>query len=306
MNNLRLIKTITCQNLLGEAIQWNATDGAFWWTDIHGLTLHKYLLATEQHCIFPLNEKISSFCFDINNNLLAAFASGFAWFNPYTNARIDIARAEDTPGNRSNDGRCDRQGRFWMGTLVEQAQSKQQVAGLYCLDQKFRVTQHLSGLRISNALCWSPDGTTLYHTDSPTGQIYAYPFNIETGTLGHPRLLASTETGVEPDGACVDSEGFIWSAQWGGKRVRRYHPSGELSLELNLPVSQPTCCAFGGDDYSLLAITSANIGLTAAQQAHEPGAGNLFIFSTPFRGLAESRFNGYYFPVIDDQETVDA
>lgn len=290
MTQLQLIDIIPCANVLGEGIQWNSQDGAFWWTDIHGVRLHKYTLATKHHEHWPVSEKIASFCFDKNNRMLAAFASEFAWYDPVTGARESIGSAESILGNRSNDGRCDRFGRFWMGSLVEDKQTEDQSASLYVLEKDLSIKLRLSGLSISNALSWSPDNRTLYHADSPTHQIRAFDFNGETGELSNPRIFATTEEGVEPDGACIDAEGYLWNAQWGGSRVRRYAADGSLALQVDLPVSQVTCCALGGDDLSILGVTTARIGLSDEQLAREPKAGHVFLFQTPIKGLAEARF----------------
>ncbi|HSC68347.1 MAG TPA: SMP-30/gluconolactonase/LRE family protein, partial [Cellvibrio sp.] len=165
-----------------------------------------------------------------------------------------------------------------------------QCASLYSLKADGSVSQHLTGLHISNALCWSPDSRKLYHADSPTHSIRVYDFDVQTGALSNSKIFAQTETGIEPDGACVDAEGFLWNAQWGGSRVVRYAPDGNKNLVLDMPVSQATCVAFGGKNLNLLAVTSARIGLSDEVLQQQPHAGNLFIFETDFTGLPESRF----------------
>lgn len=292
MSALILIDTVPCANLLGEGVQWNHQDQCFWWTDILSGKLYRYRISDKQLTNWDLPERLGCFTFAKNDaRILAAFASGFAWFDPESGAVEWIAKPEaDVIGNRSNDGRCDRQGRFWMGTIVEQKNNPEQSAALYCLDHNFTVSKHFSGLMISNALCWSPDSRKLYHADSPTHSIRAYDFDAQTGELSNPEIFAHTEIGVEPDGACVDAEGFMWNAQWGGSRVVRYAPDGSKNLVLDMPVSQATCVAFGGNNLNLLAVTSARIGLSDEAFAQQPQAGSLFIFQTNFTGLIESRF----------------
>ena len=287
-----LIDTVPCGNLLGEGVQWNHLDGCFWWTDIHSATLYRYQLHSKKLSHWDLPEKLGCFAFAKHDSrLLGAFASGFAWFDIETGTLEWIAKPEaHLSGNRSNDGRCDRQGRFWMGTIVEQKNTPEQSAALYCLNSDGVVSQHFSGLHISNSLCWSPDSRKLYHADSPTHSIRVYDFDAASGELSNPQIFAHTEIGVEPDGACVDAEGFVWNAQWGGSRVVRYAPDGNKNLVLDLPVSQTTCVAFGGADLNLLAVTSARIGLSDEALARQPQAGHLFIFQTDFTGLPESRF----------------
>lgn len=292
MPNIKLIDTVPCANLLGEGVQWNHQDGCFWWTDIHSAKLYRYHLASKKLSQWDLPEKLGCFAFAKNDSrLLTAFASGFAWFDVETGTLEWIAKPEThLIGNRSNDGRCDRQGRFWMGTIREQQNTPDQCASLYSLKADGSVSKHLTGLHISNALCWSPDSRKLYHADSPTHSIRVYDFDARTGELTNAKIFAQTEPGIEPDGACVDAEGFIWNAQWGGSRVVRYAPDGNKNLVLDMPVSQATCVAFGGQNLNLLAVTSARIGLSDEALLQQPHAGNLFIFETDFTGLPESRF----------------
>lgn len=292
MIECKLLTTIPCKNLLGEGVQWNAQDGCFWWTDIHAAKLYRYHLINKQLSHWDLPEKLGCFAFaKYDSRMLAAFASGFAWFEPETGALEWIAKPEaHLIGNRSNDGRCDRQGRFWMGTIREQQTTPDQCASLYSLQADSKIHQHITGLHISNALCWSPDSRKLYHADSPTHTINVYDFDAATGTLSHCQPFAQTEPSVEPDGACVDAQGYVWNAQWGGSRVVRYTPDGSQDLVLPMPVSQPTCVAFGGEQLNLLAVTSARIGLSEAELQQQPQAGNVFIFETGATGLEESRF----------------
>lgn len=292
MPKVKLIDTIPCANLLGEGVQWNQQDNCFWWTDIHSAKFYRYHLASKKMSQWDLPEKLGCFAFAKNDSrLLAAFASGFAWFEPETGALEWIAKPEaHLIGNRSNDGRCDRQGRFWMGTIREQQNRPGQCASLYSLKADGSVSLHLTGLHISNALCWSPDSRKLYHADSPTHSIRVYDFDAQTGELSNAQLFAQTSAGIEPDGACVDAEGFIWNAQWGGSHVVRYAPDGSIDFILPMPVRQPTCVAFGGEDLNLLAVTSASIGLSDEELQQQPQAGNVFIFETDVIGLPESRF----------------
>jgi L-arabinonolactonase len=287
-----LIDTVPCENLLGEGVQWNHQDGCFWWTDIHSAKLYRYHLATKKVSHWDLPEKLCCFAFAKNDaRLLAAFASGVAWFELETGALEWIAKPEaHLNGNRSNDGRCDRQGRFWMGTILDQKNSPDQYASLYSLRVDGKITRHLTGLHISNALCWSPDSRKLYHADSPTHTLNVYDFDAEAGTLSNRQTFARTESGVEPDGACVDAQGYVWNAQWGGSRVVRYAPDGTIDFVLPMPITQATCVAFGGETLNMLAVTSARIGLSDEALRQQPQAGNLFIFQTDIQGLEESRF----------------
>jgi L-arabinonolactonase len=277
MKKVELIKIIKCQNVLGEGVQWNAANNSFWWTDILSKKLYRYQLANDHLQEWELPERLGCFAFaDNTSDILAAFESGFAWYDVMTGDCEWISKPEaHWQGNRLNDGRCDRQGRFWAGSIMEESNHPSQSAGLFCLDTKLKTSQHLVGLRISNALCWNRDSTKMYHADSPSQTLRVYDFDAVTGRLGNSKVFAQTEAGVEPDGA---------------SRLVRYAPDGATDFVLKMPVSQATCMAFGGDDYSILAVTSARIGLSDDALASQPEAGNLFIFKTDFRGLPESRF----------------
>jgi sugar lactone lactonase YvrE len=170
-------------------------------------------------------------------------------------------------------------------------ESGEQGAGaLYCLDHSLQVSSQIGGLSISNGLCWSPDSKLVYHTDTPSRRIHRYDFDIATGAITNQSLLVRTEKGCFPDGATVDAEGYIWSAQWAASRVVRYSPEGEIDFILPLPISQPTCAAFGGPALNRLFVTSAYLGLNAEARKTEPEAGNLFIFETDAKGIADPLF----------------
>ncbi len=289
MTNYELIDQIPCANILGEAVQWNHREQAVWWTDIKSNKIFRYHLASKQLQSWATPEAVGCFTFcESDDRLLLACASGFVWFDKMTGALEWLAKPEaGIRGNRLNDGRVDRQGRFWAGSIVEERNTPEQSAGLFCLDAQPQVSQHLSGLTISNSLCWSLDSKKLYHADSPTHQIKVYDFDAQTGTLGEGKVYVQTSDQVEPDGSTIDAEGYLWNAEWGGSRLVRYSPDGEENLVLNTLVSQPTCMAFGGEDMNLLFVTSARIGLDDEALAIQPQAGNLFIYRTNFKGINE-------------------
>jgi sugar lactone lactonase YvrE len=174
-----------------------------------------------------------------------------------------------------NDGACDPQGRFWAGSM---AYDESKVAGsLYRMDLDGSVHRVLTGVGVSNGLGWSPDARTMYHADSGTYRITAYPFDPGDGSLGAGRTFVATEPAEGAcDGLAVDDEGGVWTALWDGGVVRRYAPDGRLVTELLLPVSRPTACCFVGPTRDLLVITSAAAGLPPQRQRAEPDAGRLF------------------------------
>jgi sugar lactone lactonase YvrE len=157
-------------------------------------------------------------------------------------------------------------------------------ARLYSLDGR-RVQTHLGGIGVANGLCWSPDGGVCYFADSRARTIWRFACDATTGVLSDRRVFARSAGPACPDGAAVDAEGYIWSAQWDGGAVIRYAPDGRIDRVLTVPVSRPSCVAFGGPALDLLFVTTAR---NAA--APESGAGDLFVYNAPVRGLEESRF----------------
>ena len=289
----RLREVIPIGNLHGEGVQWNADDGCLWWTDITGCTLHRHDLGDGASSSFTTPERLGCFAFiEGDGRLLAAFASGFALFAPASGAVEWLDRLEPPgSGRRFNDGRVDRQGRFWAGTMVEDANlAAPDSAALYCLDPAGRPIERETGIGISNGLCWSPDGTRMYFADSPRHVIHAYDFDCATGMIGGRREFARTAVGIEPDGSTVDAEGHVWNAQWGGGQVVRYAPDGRIAEVVETPgASQPTCVAFAGNALDLLCVTTARLGLDRAALDAQPNAGHLFVYETSRRGLPECR-----------------
>ncbi|MDC0010302.1 SMP-30/gluconolactonase/LRE family protein [Porticoccaceae bacterium] len=285
-----LIESLKVKNTLGEGIIWDATSACVWWTDIDGSKLYRYQSEDKQLDHWTTPERLGSFALVSDSEfLICGFASGFAYFNPYSGQLQWLKKIEqNNPGTRLNDGRADRQGRFWAGSMVESGD--QNAGALYCLDQQLQVASKVSGLTISNGLCWSPDSTVMYHTDTPSRRIHAYDFDPATGAIANQRCLVRTEKGCFPDGSTVDVEGYIWNAQWGASQVVRYNPTGEVNFILPLPVSQPTCVAFGGPQLDRLFITSATQGLDEQALLAEPEAGNVLVFQTNISGTPDSRF----------------
>lgn len=223
---------------------------------------------------------------------LAALQTGLKAVDLDTGRVTPLASPEsDKPGNRFNDGKCDRRGRFWAGTLAIDTTPGH--GSLYRLDADGRCTMMDAGFHVSNGLGWSPDDRRFYFTDSGARRIYVYDFDIEAGAIANRRVFAELPEGVgTPDGLTVDSDGYVWSAHWDGWCVTRYDPAGAVDRVINLPVPRPTSCMFGGDGLSTLYVTSARIRLSAKQLAEAPLSGSIFAVQTGARGLPETPFAG--------------
>jgi sugar lactone lactonase YvrE len=284
---------IPAANVLGEGVLWDDQGAALWWTDIQRSELLRFDWAAQTLKRTALPQRLGSFgLIEGSGEIIAAFAGGLALFHPDTAALQWIAQpAAHLPGLRFNDGRMDRQGRFWTGTMIEK-KSEGATASLYCVNTEGATAEHQGGLQITNGICTSPDGGTFYLADSPRAVIYRYDLDTASGTLHDRRVFARTTGGAFPDGANVDEDGCMWSAQWGGCRIVRYTPEGKIDQELHVPVSQPTCVAFGGPKRDLLFVSSAREGLDPAELAQQPHAGDVLVYRVGARGLPEPRFRG--------------
>lgn len=283
---------------LGESPVWSVARQTLYWADIN--SGHVYAWRSQEGGALTrieLGEKVGCLAL-ADAGLVAATASGILKLNE----NGEPERLADNPewnkerqagqGNRFNDGRCDAAGRLWVGTIASDEASP--TAALYCLDRD-ELARRLTGIGISNGLAFSPDRRWLYHTDSVTRRILRYPFDIDSGTLGKGESWVDLETlglpGV-PDGAAVDSEGCYWSALYGGSRIVRFSPEGELIAEHEVPCPHPTMVAFGGPDLRTLYITTATQHLDAEGKARWPLAGSLLQMTTGVAGLAEPGFGG--------------
>lgn len=289
----KLLKVINCYNTLGENVLWHDAEQAIYWIDIEKAEVLRYHPQSSALTRYALPERIGSFAFieptqASDFDIIAAFASGFALYHLATGAIKWLVRPQHMAGLRFNDGRTDRQGRFWAGTMVEQAAVAQQQGELLRLNSDASTFSALQSICISNGLCWSPDGKTLYHADSPAHRIMQYAFCPQSGQLSAPQLFTYTPENAHPDGSTVDSAGYVWSAHWGAGRVVRYAPDGSEQLSITLPVSQPSSVALGGPNKDWLIVTSSNLGLSSLQLSSQPEAGALFIYQLAnIQGLAE-------------------
>lgn len=284
-----LIDRVSVGNTLGEGVLWDSVSKLAWWTDIQERRLYRYEPVSRALQRFELPERLGSFGFiESSERIIAAFESGFAYYHPESAALEWVSRPEHAAANmRFNDGRVDRHGHFWAGSMVEG--SGKPTGKLYSLARGVS-QEHLSGISICNSLCFSPDGRHMYFADSPLRTILRFDMDPGTGDLSNRQVFARTPPGAFPDGSIVDSDGHLWNAQWGAGCVVRYAPDGRISDRVELPVTQPTCVAFGGDALDLLFITSARESLDAEALSTQPQAGDVFIFKTNVAGCKESRY----------------
>lgn len=283
---------LACQNRLGEGPIWSGEEQALYWVDIVAPAIHRFRPADGRHDQWPMPEHVGSLSMRESGGLVVALKSGFGLFDPESGSIDMVNHAEaDKLDNRFNDGRCDREGRFFAGSLTYSEDAP--LGSLWRLDSDYQATPVLDGITISNGLCWSPDGATMYHVDTPTREIRAYDYDQERGLPYNPRVLLTTDPeGGWPDGSITDSEGCIWNAEWDGARVVRYTPDGKIDRIVRVPARRATCAAFGGPDLKTLYITSAWDRMSAEERAEWPRSGDLFAVDLDIPGLPDPQFTG--------------
>ena len=294
MAEIALKQSVPAGSGLGECILWDHRHDHVLWTDLPGKTLSIYDPDLESVSTIEFDEDLCSFAFiEDSDNLLCAFRSGFAVLDRHSGERVWLHRIDNADKIRLNDGRVDRQGRFWCGSLIDNG-GRGPEAGLsgelFRMDHDGTLTKHLDSIGISNSLCWSPDGATMYFGDTLQKEIWAFDFDQDAGAISNKRVFARTPEPCGPDGSTIDAAGGLWNAEWGKGRVVRYLPDGAIDLVLHIPVSHVTCLCFGGEELSDLYVTTATYGLSEGQRRAEPDAGNVFVYDTPYRGLPENRF----------------
>lgn len=285
----QLAQLTPAEDILGECPIWSPKDGALYWIDVRAPAIRRLQLASGKITSWPMPELIGAMALRPDGCIIVALRSGVAIFDPAggTVSALHTLHQPDT-SMRLNDGKCDRQGRFWVGSMDDVGRGP--VGTLYRIGSD-GCTGVLSGVAVPNSLCWSPDGCTMYFADGVEPIIWAYPFDTEAGTLGARRVFARLPPGTGiPDGATVDSAGRLWSANYGGGCITCYAPDGKVEKVLAVPVTQPTSCAFGGPSLDILFITTATQRLTAVQRSAEPLAGSVLAVRADGPGLPEPMF----------------
>jgi sugar lactone lactonase YvrE len=283
---------LDAKSLLGEGPLWDPQARVLYWVDIKRREIHRFDPASGRDEQWSTPEDIGSLAVRAKGGLVVAMKTGFHVFDPAPAKFTPVFDPErDLPGNRFNDGKPDRQGRFWAGSM-DDAETLP-TGGLYRLGSDHGCTRMVDGIICSNALCWSPDNRTLYFADSCKHTIWAWDFDADAGEISNRRVFVEVPSSEgDPDGATVDAEGGVWVAHWGGWRVTRYDPHGRVERIVKMPVQKPTCPMFGGPGLDVLYVTSASIQLTPDELKRQPQAGGIFAFEPGVKGLPESYFTG--------------
>lgn len=292
MSDIAIEVAVSAIDILGEVPLWCSRTKRLWWIDVRRPSLQSYDPATQAHEAFVIRGPvIGSFALRQRGGMVLALDDGLYAFDPGTGTMSPLLPFRDKPQNRYNDGKCDRRGRFWVGTMNNTPGNPD--GSLYRVDADMAVTPQFGDVFCPNSIAFSPDDRVFYYADTKLKKIWAFDFDIEAGALSNRRLLCDVaDHPGAPDGSTVDAEGFLWNAEYGGGRLVRYAPDGRIDRVVELPVSQPTSCGFGGEDCSTLFVTTAAQNLSAGERARQPLAGSLLMLDIGVKGIPEPAFAG--------------
>lgn len=273
---------------LGEGALWHAATRSVYFVDIKGRRIHRCAADGGERRSWDAPSQPGFVVPAASGGFVCGLEDGLYRFDEGSGAFALLRRIEeDVPGNRFNDGYVDAGGNLWFGSMDD---AQERASGsLYRLDRHGVLERADDGYRITNGPAVSPDGKTLYHTDTPLRRVYCFDLR-DNGTLVNKRIFLQLLEGSRPDGMAVDAEGHLWIALFGGGRVERYTPDGRLVGSVRFPCSNITKLAFGGGDLRTAYVTTAWKGLAPEQRAAQPLAGGLFVFGVDTPGLPPTVF----------------
>jgi sugar lactone lactonase YvrE len=277
-------------DVLGESPLWCPRRQRLFWVDIRRPALQSCDADGGDFTAWQMPEAIGSFAFRRDDGFVLALKSGLYDCDPSAGTLTLIAAPQERATHRFNEGKCDPRGRFWAGTMNDVV--REPSGAMFRLDTGRQVTRWREGIAVPNSLAWSPDGRTMYFADTETRVIEAWDYDLDDGLPLRRRVFADLRSGGpgRPDGATVDADGCVWSAQVASGEVVRYAPDGRVLQRWTLPVSKVTSLAFGGADLRTLYATSGRYRLTETELAGQPLAGALFAMRAPAQGLPADVF----------------
>jgi len=292
--NVEVKVIVEAGDVLGEGVIWHPEEQALYWCDNLKSNIQRYLPATGEHRVWPMPEEVGCIVFREQGGICAAMKSGFAYIDDLDDfaIRYIVDPEPGLDGNRLNDGKCDRAGRFWCGSMDAGLQNR--TASLYRLDPDESCHRMDTGFIVSNGIAWSPDNRVMYFSCTRSEALYAYDFNFASGDISNRRVLVDTsDKPFRIDGATVDSDGNYWCAEVHDWCIGKYAPDGTQLDRVRLPVRQPTMCTFGGENLDILYVVSATRFLEPHEVSEQPLAGAVFaIHGTGATGIAEPYFKG--------------
>ncbi len=280
----------------GEGAVWDVAEQALFWVDIPAGLLHRFDPVTGENRSWQMGEPIGCFALRRGGGAVVALKSGIFLFDFGTGTRTPLCSPEaDRPENRFNDGTTDSRGRLWAGTM-KLSGPPERTGAFYRIDPDGRWTRWQDGIYTTNGLAFSPDGRTLYCSDSNTEvqTIWAADYDPDSGEAGERRVFFDARAVAgRPDGGTVDAEGCYWMAGVSGWQLVRITPKGTIDRIVELPVERPSKPMFGGANLDVLFVTTIGTGLSPGSEAKQPQAGGLFaVTGLGVQGLPQTRFAG--------------
>ncbi len=274
---------------IGESPTWVADERALYWIDVKAPALHRYCPDDEAVRSWPMTSDIGGFALTGDGGAVVALRQGLFRLDLNSGAlHLLVPPPFDPALFRFNEGACDAKGRFWIGVMFDPLKGSEpaQLGRLHSFTFGEGLRDEPDVAELHNGMAWSGDGETFFLSHSNTGEIIAFDYEANGGTISNRRVFATVtaECGI-PDGAAIDTQGGYWSALHGGGKLRRFRPDGSIDRDIDLPISQPTMPAFVGEDLATLYVTSASDQLSAEAKAREPHAGGLFRVEVGSRGV---------------------
>ncbi len=280
------------QDLLGESPLWCVQTQSLLWLDIDGGKLQRFHPASGRHDVFAFDDRYvgSLALMHAPGRVLLGIELGLFNFDMATGEQRLLCQVEPAErDNRLNDGRCDAQGRFWVGTMDNQLARTN--GAFYRVDADGSVHHQFDDVIVSNTVAFSPAHDRLYFSDTRRFTTWQFDLDLAAGTLSERRIFVDhSATRLRPDGACVDAEGFVWNAIFAAGRVVRFSPAGAVDRVIELPVTNPTCVCLGGPQLKTLFITTARKFLGRGVLRSQPWAGSVLAIDVEVPGLPEQRF----------------
>ncbi len=284
--NPKVELVIDSKSELGEGAIWNASTGEFLWVNILGKILNVYNPATGNNKEMLTGQMIGTVVPTESGNVLVALQNGIYWLDMESGSKKFLTDPEeDLPDNRFNDGKCDPEGRFWVGTMS--TKNQKDAGALYRFDKDSSIHRMVEKVSISNGIVWSLDKTKMYYIDTPTQQVMVFDYDNKTGEINSPRIAVEIDQAMgSPDGMTIDEEGNVWIALWGGAAVGCWDPeSGKLLRTIKVPAKNVTSCAFGDEDLGTLYITTARTSTSQEELEKYPNAGGVFKVRPGVKGI---------------------
>jgi sugar lactone lactonase YvrE len=275
---------------IGENPFWDVEQGKVVWVDIATQEVRRLEPQSRRYEAWHMGQHVGAVVPRASGGMVVALGDGFGGLDPVDGSvRLFAPLDLDSAVLQLNDCQCDSRGRLWAGTYGASAQA----ACLYRLDPDHSLTVMLEGVTASNGIGWSPDDRLMYYIDSREQRVDVFDFDLSRGEITNRRPLVNVPRGDGvPDGLCVDAEGLIWVAIFGGAALHRYTPAGDLDGRVAVPALNVTSCAFGGPDLSSLYITSATASMSPTQLESYPRAGGLFVSRPGVRGQPPKAYAG--------------